>query len=74
MKKGYLTTEFWLSTAAVLCGLLYGSGVIAEDGVSGLEKAVAFIAAALASFGYSHSRGAAKAAADPKNEIHKPLG
>ncbi len=62
MKSGYKTTEFWLATAATICGILYASGVITPEGVSGVEKAVAFIAAALASFGYSHSRGAAKAA------------
>ena len=62
MKSGYKPTEFWLATAATICGILYASGVITPEGVSGVEKAVAFIAAALASFGYSHSRGAAKAA------------
>jgi len=60
--KGYATTEFWLSTAAVLCGLLYGSGIIAEAGASGIERAVAFIAAALASLGYSAARAKTKAA------------
>ena len=67
MKSGYKTTEFWLATVATVCGILYASGVITPEGVSGVEKAVAFIAAALASFGYSHSRGAVKASA-PKNK------
>ena len=66
MKSGWKTTEFWLATAATVCGILYASGIITPEGAGGVEKAVAFIAAALASFGYSHSRGAAKAAAPKK--------
>lgn len=61
-KSGYRTTEFWLSTCAVLCGLLYASGVIAPEGTTGVEKAIAFIAAALSSLGYSTSRGNVKVA------------
>jgi hypothetical protein len=61
-KPGYKTTEFWLSTIAVLIGLAYGSGVIAETGTSGIEKSIAFVASALAALGYSNSRGAVKAA------------
>jgi hypothetical protein len=62
MRKGYLTTEFWLSACAIICGLLYGSGVISEAGTTGIEKAIAFAAAALASLGYSASRAKTKAA------------
>jgi hypothetical protein len=60
-KQGYKSTEFWLAAGATICGLLYASGVISPEGASGLEKAVAFIAAALASLGYSASRGKVKA-------------
>ncbi len=60
MKPGYKTTEFWMSAVAVLIGLAYGSGAIAPEGTSGIEKAVALVAGALAAFGYSWSRGAAK--------------
>jgi hypothetical protein len=67
MKPGYKTTEFWLAAGATICGLLFASGVISEDGSGAVEKAVAFIAAALASFGYSQARGAAKAAG-PKEQ------
>ena len=63
MKAGYKTTEFWLTALCTICGLLYASGVIVQDGSTGIEKSVAFIASALAALGYSHSRGQAKAAA-----------
>lgn len=58
MKKGYLTTEFWLSVVATIIPLLYSSGLIGEG--TALEKAVSFIAAALAALGYSVARGVAK--------------
>ena len=61
-KPGYKTTEFWLSSVAMLIGLAYGSGLIAEAGTSGIEKSVAFVAAALAALGYSNSRATTKAA------------
>ena len=57
-KPGYKTTEFWLSAAATLISLAFASGVISEG--SQIEKVVGFIAAALASLGYSVSRGIAK--------------
>jgi hypothetical protein len=63
-KQGYKSTEFWLAAGATICGLLYASGVISPEGASGLEKAVAFIAAALSSLGYSASRGKVKASGD----------
>jgi hypothetical protein len=58
VKPGYKTTEFWLSTVAILIGLAYGSGLISDG--SQADKIVGFIAAALSSFGYSVSRGLAK--------------
>ncbi len=61
MKPGYKTTEFWLAAGATICGILYASGVISPEGSGAVEKAVAFIAAALASLGYSQARGATKA-------------
>lgn len=67
MKPGYKTTEFWLATIATICGVLYASGAITPEGTEPVEKAVAFIAAALASLGYSQARGAAKAAG-PKEQ------
>ncbi len=67
MKPGYKTTEFWLASAATICGILYASGVISPEGSGAVEKAVAFIAAALASLGYSQARGATKASG-PKEQ------
>jgi hypothetical protein len=57
-KKGIKTTEFWMSTAAALIGILYASGVIAPD--SGGDKALGLFASILASMGYTISRGMAK--------------
>jgi hypothetical protein len=57
-KPGYKTTEFWLSAIATLISLAFASGVVSEG--SQVEKVVGFIAAALASLGYSVSRGIAK--------------
>ena len=62
MKSGFKTTEFWLATAATVCGILYASGVISPEGASGIEKGIAFIVSALASLGYSASRAKVKAA------------
>jgi len=73
-KPGFKTTEFWCATAVALCGILYASGIITPEGTSGVEKAVAFIAADLASFGYSQSRGMVKASGAQGDETTKPLG
>lgn len=59
-KPGYKTTEFWLTFAAMLIGTLYASGVISPEGASPTAKVIAFIAAVLASLGYTVARGAAK--------------
>lgn len=60
-KPGWQTTEYWLTLAAVVVGLLTASGAIPTD--STLGKGVALVAAALAAAGYSWSRGNVKAAA-----------
>jgi len=57
-KPGYKSTEFWLATAATLCGILYASGLIAPE--SGGDKVLGLVAGVLASLGYSISRGVAK--------------
>jgi len=59
-KSGWKTTEFWMASVATLVGILYASGVISPEGASGIEKGIAFVAAALASLGYSASRGKVK--------------
>lgn len=62
MKPGIKTTEFWLSAAAQLVGILYASGVIAPEGTTPLEKVIAIGVTVLATLGYSVSRGLAKSA------------
>ncbi len=57
-KPGYKTTEFWLTTAATVVGALLASGAIPDS--SGFGKVLGVVAMALASAGYSTSRGIAK--------------
>lgn len=61
VKPGYLTTEFWLTTVAMLLSVLYASGVIGPDSTSSVGKAIALVAGALSTMGYTISRGTAKA-------------
>jgi len=60
VKPGYKTTEFWLSAAAAIVGLVAASGVFPAEGEIG--KIVGMAVVVLASLGYSSSRGQAKAA------------
>jgi acid phosphatase family membrane protein YuiD len=61
VKPGWQTSEFWLSTAAKLLGVLFASGVIGTGTVA--ERIAGLAAALLAQLGYTVSRGAVKAAA-----------
>lgn len=58
-KPGYQTTEFWLTTATVLIGLLLASGALPSDGP--VVRVLGIAASALASMGYSWSRARVKA-------------
>ena len=58
MKPGYKTTEFWLTVASNILGLLYASGVITDGGTIG--KIIGVAAMILATLGYNVSRGIAK--------------
>jgi hypothetical protein len=58
MNKGYKTTEFWLSLAAVLIGALAAAGVFPEGSM--WMKVLGVGAVVLGSMGYSVSRGLAK--------------
>jgi hypothetical protein len=62
MKPGYKTSEFWLTAAATVVGMLIASGAFADS--SAIGKAVALIASALAAAGYSYSRALAKGKAE----------
>lgn len=57
-KPGYKTTEFWLSTATGLVGILIASGVI-EPGTS-YDQAIGLIVTILSSLGYTVNRTIAK--------------
>lgn len=59
-KPGWKTSEFWLTAAASVVGLALASGAFPDE--SGVGKVLGVVAMALASAGYSVSRGAAKKA------------
>lgn len=61
VKPGYQTTEFWLSTAATLVGLLIASGIVPTTGT--WPQIVGLITGVLSALGYTVSRGNVKAAA-----------
>jgi len=65
-KPGYLTTEFWKSTAVAVVGLLISLGVITPDAQAKYNQWIqvaAIVATALSVGLYSLSRGKTKAAA-----------
>ena len=59
-RRGIRSTEFWLAAATSILSLLVLGGVIDLEGASTLDKVAGLAAAALASVGYSVSRGIAK--------------
>lgn len=61
-KSGFRTTEFWLSSAATLLGLLLASGVFDGDTESVAAKIVGGAVSILAALGYTASRTKVKAA------------
>ena len=70
MTKGYKTTEFWLSLAAILTGAILSSGAIENNTVL---QGLGLIAAALTALGYSGARAITKAGESKSNAI-KHLG
>lgn len=58
MKPGWKTSEFWLSTVAMLLGQAYASGAIADGGTA--SKIAGLAVSVLAALGYTVSRGMAK--------------
>lgn len=58
VKPGYKTTEFWLSFAAVVVGIVVASGVVPAD--TGWERALGLVVSGLAALGYTGSRLAIK--------------
>ena len=60
-RPGIRTTEFWLSAAATLGGIVLASGALAEGSVA--AQIVGGLLSLLASLGYTASRTALKRAA-----------
>ncbi len=57
-KPGYKTSEFYLTLAAQIVGLMWASGLISEG--TTFDKVLGFVAMALGLAGYTVSRGLAK--------------
>ena len=64
MKPGYKTTEFWVTMATNIAGVLVALGVISPQSSSPLVEAVGKVAGGiilgLSTLGYGLSRGKAK--------------
>ncbi len=60
VRRGIRSTEFWLAAVTSLISLLVIAGVIDPEGASTGDKIAGLAVAALASMGYSVSRGLAK--------------
>lgn len=71
IKPGYRSTEFWLGLAAVLIGAFLASGILPSDHWA--IKVCGILAVALASLGYSISRGQAKSGGPPVASVLLPL-
>lgn len=56
--KGYKSTEFWLSTAAMLVGVLLASGAFPAGG--SVAQILGIAASVLSAMGYSASRAVVK--------------
>lgn len=59
--SGWVSSELWLSMAAVVVGAVLSSGILPED--SPWIKVLGIVAAVLASLGYTWARTALKLAA-----------
>lgn len=59
-RVGWKTSEFWLSAATTLVGLLVASGVIETGAGAELERIIGLVAAVAASLGYAISRSIVK--------------
>ncbi len=60
VKPGYQTTEFWLSTLALLLGLALASGAVPDGGLA--AQIIGGILSVLSSLGYTASRTKVKSA------------
>jgi len=60
VKPGIRTTEFWLSSVALLLGLVLASGAIPEGGLA--AQIIGGVLSVLSSLGYTASRTKVKSA------------
>jgi len=63
-KKGYLTSEFYLSSACAVLGILVASGVVDPDGAGSWDKIAGLVVSVLAALGYTLARAKVKVAAE----------
>ena len=63
-RRGIYTTEFWLSSACAILGIVIASGVADPSGVGTWDKIVGMACSLLAAVGYTVSRSKVKAAAE----------
>jgi len=77
MKSGWKTTEFWLTIASAVIGLLAVFGLITPEQASAsteqLVKIIGVIVPAIAAAGYSASRGQAKKNAPQQERLEERL-
>lgn len=57
-KPGYKTTEFWMSTIAVICGIIMSSGAVHDGSMP--ERIIGGVMATLAALGYTAARAKTK--------------
>ncbi|MAF44285.1 MAG: hypothetical protein CMI54_09025 [Parcubacteria group bacterium] len=62
--RGIRTSEFWLTALTSLVGLLIMAGVVNPEGAGTSNQVTGFVVAALASVGYTVSRGIIKSKND----------
>lgn len=58
VRPGYKTTEFWVSSAAVVVGALAGSGLFRAESTT--LRVLGLVAAVLSALGYTVARTVAK--------------
>ena len=64
VRRGYKSTEFYMSLGAVLLGAVISLGLADPEGAGVWDKAMGVACSLLAAFGYTVSRGNVKAAAE----------
>lgn len=69
-KPGWKSSEFYLSTAAMLLGVLMASGIIHPG--TAWDKAIGLAVTALAGMGYTVSRAIVKGTSLPPVTINQP--